>query len=474
VLDGGGTLSTTGVAAIDIDGAPLEIDLTFESVSVSGAANGLLLRDTTGSFSVTGSGTADGSGGSVSGIDERGVSVIAGENVALANMTFSGTPTGDGSGCDAAGNAGCHAAIHLEQSSGIALDNVDIAGGTQQGVNGLDIRDLTLSNSTVTGCGDGVDEGCLRLVDLAGSSAIIDSDLSFPADRVARIVNTDTDLTLTVSGSSFRDSQSSGVGADGLEIASSGGSTSVDIEDSTFVRNATNGLQLLNEGSADVRVDVTGSTFDPQAGPGIGIDLATADTASLTFNVIGNPRIGGNGGSAVNIFADGDATVRGRIDDNPDIRTGGAGTSGFGIRVAANGDADVVAQIEGNTISEIGFDAGIQVLSRLGSTGRADAVVRDNSVDVDAGALYDIWIQAQDGNTVCAHLSDNSASGSGVSALRARTSTAGAEVILQGSGASAAAVWNGGNNTPVDAVSSSHVGTLTLGGTCAVVAHPLP
>ena len=470
-----GIISTSTVPAVDIDGASLSIDVTLESVSASGAADGILLRDTSGSFTVSGSGSSDGSGGSIDTIADRGASVIDSENVTLRNMTFSNAATGNGASCTAGDNSGCNAAIHLEGSSGIELTNIDISGSAQQGINGLDVADFALTDSSISGCGDEANEACLRLVNLAGTATITDSDLSFAAERVAQIENTDVGLDLTVSGSTFSDTQSSGIGADGLEIVSNGGaSTTVAIGGSSFLRNRTNGLQVIAADTSIVGVDVTGSTFDRETGIGIGMDLAATDAATLDFNVIGNPLITSNGGSVINVFADGSPTVQGRINDNPDIQAGGPGSGGFGIRVAANGDAVVVVEIADNTISNIGFDAGIEILSRLGTTGRADATISGNTVTVDATSLYDIWAQAQDSNVVCANVTDNGASGAGVAAFRARTVDAGAEIILQGTGASATAVWDDGGNTPAGSVSSSHNGTLTLGGSCATVSHPTP
>ncbi len=244
---------------------------------------------------------------------------------------------------------------------------------------------------------------------------------------------------------------------------------------STFLRNRTNGLQVFSLDTSNVSLDVTGSTFDPDAGLGIGMDLAADDSATLNFNVLNNPLINSDGGSALNVFADGSATVQGRINDNPDIQGGGAASSGFGIRVAANGDADITIEIDNNAISNIGFDAGIEILSRLGTTGRADATISNNSVTVDAtNSLYDIWLQAQDSNTVCANVANNSASGNAVAAFRARTVDAASTVILQGTGITATEVWNNNGNTPTDSVSSSHNGTLTLGNVCTTVTHPTP
>ena len=165
--------------------------------------------------------------------------------------------------------------------------------------------------------------------------------------------------------------------------------------------------------------------------------------------------------------------MQGRINDNANIQAGGPTSSGFGIRAQANTNSNMTLEISNNTISNIGFDAGIEVISRSGGTGRLDATINNNSVTVDTtNSLYDIWVEARDSNTTCANVTNNTTSAVAIAAFRARTVDAASTVILQGSGATAAAVWSGNGNTPAAGpVSSSHNGTLTLGGTCNTVSH---
>jgi uncharacterized repeat protein (TIGR01451 family) len=444
-----GTISTTSVPGVDIDGtSSLALNVTLDSISASSAANGILVQDTSGSFTVTGSGSTDGSGGIISTITNRGASFINTTGISLSNMTF------------------------------------DISTSAQQGINGLNVTNFTLADSTVTGCGNEVNEGCLRIVNLSGTASINNSNLSFPAERVAQIENTGVTLTLTVNNSTFRDTQSSGLGADGLEITSDGSSnTTIDIVNSNFLRNRTNGLQVFSEGTSFVNVDVTGSTFDRGTGIGIGMDLAADDSATLHFNVIGNPLINSRGSNAVNIFSDGSATVQGRINDNPDIQAGGCTdsstcTSGFGIRAQANTNSNMTLEIDNNTISNIGWDAGIQVISRLAGTNRLDATINNNNITVDpnSNSLYDIWVQAGssqagENNTTCADVTNNTASGNGSAAFRVRE--AGGTVLLQGFNTNATTTWNNNGNTPTGSVSESPSAGSASSGTCDTVSHPM-
>ncbi|MCK7594972.1 beta strand repeat-containing protein [Pseudomarimonas salicorniae] len=491
VTGGGNSVASTAATAISIVNTTLGAGgAVFESVSSSNATNGIVLNTAgSGGFTVTGTPGIDGSGGTISNINQRGVSVIATDLVSLSNLSLSNANQVDGGGsgtCDNLGNnGGCNAAIHLDDVAGATLHNVDISGTVAQyAINGRDVVNFVLRSSITTNCGNGVNEACLRLVNSTGTSEISNTDMAFASDRIAQIENTSGSLSLTVSNSTFRDTQSSGNGADGLEILARGTSSlTVDVVNSQFLRNRTHGLQVQVADNASVGIDVTGSRFDRGTGSGLGIDLDASGSGSLTYNVIGNPLISASGGHAFNSFATGNAVVRGRVNNNPDIQVGGSGTSGTGIRLNANESADMIVEVSGNTVSNIGFDIGIDVQARdllgaacgtLCSAGRLDAVIDNNSVTlVDAFGLYDIRTQAESSNTTCAQVINNTTSGAGTVAYRARTSAADSTLLLQGFSVDATTTWNGNGNTPAGSVSSSHNGTLA-GATCRTVSHPLP
>ena len=479
------TSAGTGVA-VNINGTAIgPSGVTFHSVSADGAAYGIRLNGAGSGFTVTGTGTTDASGGTIQNISQRGVEILSTDGVSLSNITLDNTATTDGaSNCDNLVNDGCNAAVHLNTVVGATLTNLDIDGSGQIGINGVGVDGLTIDGSTVFNAGDEVNEGCLQMFNLSGTSAITSSDFAFPSERAAFVRNTVAgNLGLTVSGSTFRDTQSSMLGADGLELDFFSTATgTIDVTNSSFLRNATKGIQVDSEDTSVVGIDVTSSTFDPGSGTGIGLDLDSADSAQLSFNVIGNPVIKGNGGTAVNVFAIGTSTIQGRINNNPDIQVGGSGTSGLGIKVDVNGDARGTVEISGNTISNIGFDAGIEAIARLKNSGacgtgctagRLDATISGNTVSVDSTSLYDVWVQASDDNTTCANVTNNTTSGSGIVAFRERTAAANSTVLLQGFTTDAATTWNNNGNTPTGSVSASNNGTLS-GGSCSTPSNPMP
>jgi hypothetical protein len=90
VVGTGGTINTNGVGAIVIDGNPsLNINsLTFQSVSAQNTATGIFIQDTTGSFTINGTGATNGSGGTIQDITQRGASFINTQNITLENVIF--------------------------------------------------------------------------------------------------------------------------------------------------------------------------------------------------------------------------------------------------------------------------------------------------------------------------------------------------------------------------------------------------
>ncbi|MBZ0171110.1 MAG: cadherin-like domain-containing protein [Phycisphaerales bacterium] len=490
VTGAGNQVTTTSARAITFENGTTigASGATFQRVDASGSDRGIRLSSAGSGFTITGNGPngTNGSGGTFSNLTQRGIEVLSTNNVTLQNLTMTSVSTTDAPGsCDNITNSGCHAAVHLGTVTTAVLDNVDIGGTNQIGVNGSGVSAFSLRNSTILNAGDEVDEGGLQMFGLTGTSDITASDIGFPSERAGYIRNTTAgNLVLTVDGSTFRDTQSSGDGADGLELAfSSSATATIDVINSSFRRNRTNGLQVIAEDTSNIGIDITGSTFDRETGIGIGMDLATADSAQLTFNVIGNPIVNSRGSNAINVFGIGPSIIRGRINNNTDVQAGGATESGFGIRAQVNENARAILEISGNTVSNIGFDAGIQVIARglngtaCGTTctaGRLDATINNNTVTVDAtNSLYDVWVQASDSNTTCANVTNSTTSGGGIAGFRERTASANSTVLLQGFSSNATTTWTNNGNTPAGSVSSSNNGTLS-GGTCATVSHPMP
>jgi hypothetical protein len=491
VAVGGGTVTSTGMGSTIVTTTATAFTLssttiggsgiTFESISASGASKGILLAHagTGGLFSVTGSGNVDGSGGTIQSIAHRGVEINLTDNISLSNLALTNASLNDGVTCTGVDNSGCNAAIYLNGVTGVSLNNVDITGAAQQGINGLNVANLTLDRSTIIGIGNAANEGGVRLFNLSGTVSLTNSGVESSAERNVYVRNTTGTLTMSVSGNNLSEAQSSPFGAAGLEIELSGSAQlDLDVDNNGFYRDRTVGLQIIVQGNAVANsVDVTNNTFNAGNGIGRAVDFAASANGQLTFNFIDNRAIWTHGGTAVNVRGFDNSTVWGRINGNRDIQTNRNGPSGgHGISVGSEDDADVVVSIDNNGVSNIYQDIGIQVFARNGAA-TVDATVTNNTVALQGGGafpLYGVEVRAQNSATTCANVSGNSVTlGSGLAVFAEGTSDPGATVQLQGFNTDAATTWNGNSNTPAGPVIEFNAGTLTTG-TCRTVTHPIP
>ncbi len=450
------SLSSTGspTRGVSIDGVAPTITVSGTTTVASSTGDGIVLSGTNGAVTFA----------SVDVNATGGAGLMVSDNVAAVTVsggTIQGTVD----------------AVALTNASLITLASTTMTNNSDSAITGSTVTNLVLNSVTVNTSGDALGDNSIDLTNLRGSAnAITDSSFtaSPTAERAVRIENTvgsagSPDL-LNISGSSFHNTYASPVGADLLEIKLSGtAELSATITGSTFTESRTNGVQMLVEGASVGGLSISGSTFTDQ---GIGIDMGVADSGSLTFDVSNNPTITARpafGSTMVNLFTHDTAAAVGRVNDNPNIRCGGADTSGIGIRFNVNGASTATVEASNNTISDIGWDIGIDAVARGGS-GRLDATITNNTLTVDVFSWCDIRTRAQDSNTVCANVANNTASGAAVfsDAYIQRTSDAGSTVLLQGFDSNATTTWNNNGNTPTGSVTSINNGTLG-GGTCNTV-----
>lgn len=492
------TISSGSGTALNVANTPIGgSNLNFLSISANGGTKGIALNSTgtaagNGGLSVTGTGTTDGSGGTIQNISARGGEFITTKALSLKNINFTNANTSDGGTCTDLSTAACNAAIYLSGVTTVTLDNINVTGTTsQQAINGLNVSAFTLTNSTLANCGSSgsVEEGCIKMRELTGTCSITGSELSFPGQDVVEIVNTaGPALTLNVSNSILRDSQSSSAGGNGLQVRSQGtASMVVNVTSSSFLRLRTNGLQATAINSASNDVDITGSTFDPGTGTMIGMDLDADNTGNLVFNVQNNPTIYSRNGPAINVFGDTNAVIQGRINNNPDVQVkNNVGSNvGSGIRANVNKDATAKIEVKNNVVNVGSDDAGID-LSAIGktaanpggATNTLDATVTGNNVTIGATSTYGIIIlsatNAADTNALCANVGTNAITRnpSSIASFRARVPSASGFFRMEGFVTNAEATWNAKGNTPTSAGGSE----VSFGGsgTFAVCTAALP
>src|SRR6185369_13178805 len=147
-----GTIGTTTGTAVEITRAssttPLAMVLT--SVSSSGAPNGIMLRNTSGSFTVVGDGANTSVGGN-----------------------FTGGTITSATGADGATSG---SGIYLENAGNVTLRRIRVNGTNQNhGIRGVNFSNFTLEFSTVTGTNGNnasVHEGAVNFDNLTGTGAI--------------------------------------------------------------------------------------------------------------------------------------------------------------------------------------------------------------------------------------------------------------------------------------------------------------
>ncbi len=225
-----GTITTSTTRAIDIDGDPsIALSVTLELVQVDNSApNGIVLTDTTGSFTVSGGATpSSGSGGFIMSTTDDGVSLTRATNVSLNGMIVDST--------------GAH---------GIDADTVD---------------GLTVTDSDITGAGDANEESGVFARELTGTVLFEDTEISDMTEDGIDLENTSGVLSMTLRRVVISDNVTSGIGENGMTVRANGtASMSIVIEDSTFDTLESAAVNINAGGSSTANYSLTArrTTFD--------------------------------------------------------------------------------------------------------------------------------------------------------------------------------------------------------------------
>jgi cytochrome oxidase Cu insertion factor (SCO1/SenC/PrrC family) len=366
-------------------------DVTFRSLASSGGtANGIILdhTGTAGGLHVTGTTTA-GSGGTI------------------ASKTGA-----DGSATQGSG-------IYLNNTSDVQLNHMQLNNFQNFGIRGFEVNGFTLANSTVNatsgtnGNSSGADEGSVsfRAADsahngLTGTASITNSTIANGLEDNFNVFNNSGSLNLTVSGSTFRDTSPGTPGNDGLLLqADNTANITGLITNSSFLRNFANGIQVINNGSGNVDVDVgqagvagSGGTFTDNF---VGTNFDQNGAGTFNFNVLNAGFTtanyaalfgAGSAGSQINVNRGGSTSpvarglFTGNIDNNT-INNADSGT-GAGVEVSVNGTGTgsntTTVKIDGNNISHVA-NFGIHVDAGDGN-GIVNATITNNTVSTTTSA----------------------------------------------------------------------------------------
>jgi uncharacterized repeat protein (TIGR01451 family) len=431
IISASNTISNTVTAAVDIFGNPsVNINnITFDSISSNGGDLGISLTNTTGGFTVTGSGTTDGSGGTLQNLNDHGIELINAPNVSINNMNLTNAATTQEvepntatcTNLSSGNNLGCNAPIHMVNTTGISLTNLTINGSVQHGINGNNVSGLSISNTDVSNIGNQNKENGMHFINLLGTVSFSNVSVIGSNTRNVLIENNTGTSNVTVTNSTFNTAGSE-VGLDFLGLGTA--SITFSVTDSSFTDNNAPQLKALAEDNSVIDATITGNDFDgnPAVAGNSGIDLAAVDTGTLTFDVIGT---GGNAQTfqpfrshAINVFTSGGGTASGHVNGNTVLGS----TFGAGIRAVAQAtgatDPDITIEVDGNTISGVqgvGL-AGIHIEARDGNnsvtgTANVDATVNNNTVSTNgADSAIQVYVSdllAPRDNRTCVNVTNN-------------------------------------------------------------------
>ena len=488
----GGTITVTGTGnhLTSTTGTALNIvnttigggGVTFEDISANGGTNGIVLNNTgSGGLTVTGTGTTAGSGGTIQGT-VQGALFTSTSNLSLSNMNFTNANSGNGTVNNIDGptfNSAAQAAINLSSVSTAAFTNLNVngnggAGGAQVGINGQTVSNLTIANSTVSGFGDAANEGDVKLFNLSGTSSITNSIFGFAAgdttagEQLIDIRNNTGTLTLNATGNTFNTTRTSANGGTQLQVTAVSNSTiNLNASNNDFLATKTAGIATFARDTSTMNVNITdggtagnGNNFDRQAGLSRAIDLNAEDTAHLNFNVNRNLLISGSGGPVINVFGINSAVINGRIDNNGDIRGGGAGSVGSPIFIHPEDNATGVVEIKSNTITLVGNDPGI--LASIHGDGAAavnaalDVRIQANNISMVGSNTFGIELASGSSNSdltkLYADVLNNAVTVGGSGNLAFGILNAGGPgtfIYLQGFTIDGETTWNNRGNTPL-------------------------
>lgn len=412
VQGAGNTIASTTGTALNVANTTIGAnDLNFVGISANGATNGIILNTTGtsagfGGLTVTGTGSTDGSGGTIQNTTGRGASFISSRDISLSNMNFTSAGISDldadNSGLSTGDNLAPNAAIHLQSVTTVALDNLNITGGAEQGINGHNVNGFTLSNTVMSGIGNGPDEDGLHFYNMVGTCGIVNTSISTSGDDNVNIQNNTTPIapptsvaTINVTGGSFN----TGVLGSGLLFGIRGTSNAtINVSGVTSNNNFSGGIVVDTFDTATTDLDVTTSTVTNNND---GIQVS-GNNGTVSFDIHDNTNFSLNDFVVITVlkaaFSTG-GTLQGRIRNNPITVANGNTTDAISVFNAGIGDLNL--EISDNTFDYAGTQRVILLQTGQDGNGAINATVVRNLIDIklDGAGNAVAGILAQSGIT---------------------------------------------------------------------------
>ncbi len=392
--------STTGTAvSLNI----VTGDFIFHAINSNGASKGITATSATGTFTVNGTATTDGSGGTVQNSTSRGGEFISSNNITLKNMNFTNNGVGGNNlNCgDALGastntsfvtSAACESNVHLQSVTTVVLNNVSANDGDAHGINGVAVNGLTLTNVDAQRNGDLVGEDGVQLVNLSGIVNVTGGTFKDNASRSFEVQNNTGAPTITMSGDFFGNTNFPTAGGTAPSPSNSTAQSTVLL--------ATNGSS-----GAFITSDVKNCTFDKVFSIAFHVDMSsgtnqqnvtfgglaagqknTITTASQGVTIVGT-NSGGLTASVLGNDLNNDETLMDTFSStNINFRRGGGGATSGNWSVTIDGNN---VGLPGNSKSgcEIAGCFGISADDQGSTSGTYTILIQNNDVYQVGGGI---------------------------------------------------------------------------------------
>lgn len=488
------TLTTTSGTAFNMTGSTIgSSGITFQSITVNGAPVGINLNNSIagGEFAVTGTVTTGlvnaGSGGTIQNTSGSGVSFVNGGRLSLNGMNINNVATSNplaGATCGMEVASGCLAAIHVVGASNVQIDRLSATNSGQMGVSTSSVGGFSLTNSTISGAGNGNDEFAVLLVNPSGQVVIDNTTLTGMYEGGIRLYkNQGSLLNLTLRGGEVSNNNAT-FGEDGLQfkLASSSEARML-VENVRFTGLQRDGIDGVYQDWSMLNLTVSNSQFQNNAGLG-GILVAGNGTTAQGYLKLDGNTIQNTVSTAIALTsatsARMDATVTNNVISHPNPPSPQIGE---GIRLSQEESSTMTVLVQNNNISGV-YARDISGYARLNSTsGSLHATVTNNTAQIPLSVpAYGMDFQVQDDmHTLCLNMSGNTATGNVNAGISVRNIAA-AGAVFQLAGATpgsldstAAAAYINDNNSsdPLAVASGSFMGVTST--TCrTVITPPLP
>ena len=326
------SVTTTTGTAVNLANASGTV--SFTSVSANGAANGIVLNNTTGSFTVTGTGSA-GSGGTIRN-GGTGISLTSAQNVSLTRMQL---------------NDFSDFAIRGSTVVNFTMDNTVI-----NGVNG---------NNAVA------DEGSVRFTELTGAATISSSNISGGFEDNFKLVNTTGTLNRITFTNTTIGANSTTDGNDGINFETlNSAAIMATVQNCTFTASRGDLFQFNSNASSGATDDLIfnnnalSNNHPSIATGGGGTSIFSNGTKNFAFHIEGNSFRDALGHNVLLAKVGGTGIYSGTFSNNTIGAVGVANSgslegSGLKIQTVGGGPAGtggMTVAVTGNTVRQYNND----------------------------------------------------------------------------------------------------------------------